>query len=115
MSAPTMTAVGNRPRPHDRPAGARPAAAAVARMHESPRCGARTRSGAPCRAPAVAGKARCRKHGGAASSGGQPGNRNARKDGFYSAAEKAQRRRIMDFARACNRILKEIGKPARSG
>jgi hypothetical protein len=57
----------------------------------------------------VAGKARCRKHGGTAGSGGQAGNRNARKDGFYSAEEKAQRRRIMDFARECNRVLEEIG------
>src|ERR1700730_4279898 len=29
-------------------------------------CGARTRAGAPCRAPKVAGKTRCRMHGGAA-------------------------------------------------
>ena len=31
-------------------------------------CGARTRSGAPCRAAKVAGKNRCRMHGGAAGS-----------------------------------------------
>ncbi len=60
-------------------------------MLGSPRSGARTRSGAACRAPPVAGKARCRKHGGAAGSGGQPGNQNARKDGYYSDAEKAVR------------------------
>lgn len=98
-----------------RPPGARPDAAAVARMLASPRCGARTRSGAPCQAPAVAGKARCRKHGGAAGSGGQAGNQNAWKDGFYSAGEKAQRRRIMDFVRECNRVLEEIGKVERTG
>jgi hypothetical protein len=79
-------------------------------MHESPRCGARTRSGAACRAPAVKGKARCRRHGGGAGSGGQAGNRNARKDGYYSAAEKAQRRRFMDFVRECNRVLAEIDR-----
>lgn len=105
MSGTTGEAVGESPRPHDRPAGARPDAAAVARMLSSPRCGARTRSGAPCRAPAVAGKARCRKHGGGAGSGGQAGNKNAWKDGFYSAAEKVERRRIMDFVRECNRVL----------
>jgi hypothetical protein len=104
MSAPTAAAAG-KPR---RPAGARPDAAAVARMHDSPRCGARTRSGGPCRAPAVAGKTRCRKHGGGAGSGGQAGNRNAWKDGFYSGEEKARRRRIMDFVRECNRVLEEI-------
>ena len=96
-----------------RPAGARPDAAAVARMLGSPRCGARTRSGVACRAPAVAGKARCRKHGGAAGSGGQPGNQNGLKDGYYSAEEKAQRRRIMDFVRECNRMLEKIEKDDR--
>jgi len=99
----------------DRPVGARPDAAAVARMLASPRCGARTRGGAPCRAPAVAGKARCRKHGGAAGSGGQAGNQNGWKDGFYSAAEKAERRRIMDFVRECDRVLAEIDKINRKG
>ncbi len=84
-------------------------------MLGSPRCGARTRSGAACRAPAVAGKARCRKHGGAAGSGGQAGNQNARKDGFYSAAEKARRRQIMDFVRDCNRALEEIDAVERKG
>ncbi len=69
----------------------------------------------PCRAPAVAGKARCRKHGGAAGSGGQPGNQNARKDGYYSAEEKAQRRRIMDFVRECNRVSEEIDRINRKG
>ena len=29
-----------------------------------PRCGARTRAGCPCRAPAIHGKLRCRMHGG---------------------------------------------------
>src|SRR5208282_2742372 len=29
-----------------------------------PRCGARTRGGCPCRAPAIHGKLRCRMHGG---------------------------------------------------
>lgn len=93
-----------------RPPGARPDATAVARMLDSPRCGARTRSGAACRAPAVAGKARCRKHGGAAGSGGQAGNRHALKDGYYSGEEKAQRRRIMDIVRECNRVLDALDK-----
>ncbi len=33
-------------------------------MHCAPRCGARTRRGTPCQAPAIKGKARCRMHGG---------------------------------------------------
>ena len=33
----------------------------------APRCGAKTRSGCPCRAPAIRGKLRCRMHGGAST------------------------------------------------
>lgn len=54
-------------------------------MRESARCGARTRRGSPCRAPAVSGKKRCRMHGGAAGSGAPIGNQNALKDGRYTA------------------------------
>ena len=32
----------------------------ASRMNQSPRCGARTRCGSPCRSPAVKGKRRCR-------------------------------------------------------
>lgn len=48
------------------------------------RCGAKTRSGGRCRSAAIAGKKRCRMHGGAHGSGGQRGNSNARKAGIYS-------------------------------
>ena len=61
-------------------------------MHLSPRCGARTRSGGACRAPAVGGRARCRMHGGARGSGAQRGNRNAWKHGIYGRAAAAERR-----------------------
>jgi hypothetical protein len=33
-------------------------------MHRAPRCGARTRTGDPCKSPAVSGRRRCRMHGG---------------------------------------------------
>ena len=33
-------------------------------LHLAPRCGARTRAGCPCQAPALHGKLRCRLHGG---------------------------------------------------
>ena len=39
---------------------------------------ARTRRGRPCQSPAVAGKARCRMHGGAAGSGAPKGKRNGK-------------------------------------
>jgi uncharacterized protein YjcR len=53
-------------------------------MRQSPRCGAKTRAGTPCQAPAVNGKRRCRMHGGAAGSGAPAGNQNALKHGMYS-------------------------------
>ena len=78
------------------------------RLYASPRCGARTRRGDPCRAPAVCGKARCRMHGGARGSGGQAGNRNARKHGRYDREAKAANRRhqgLLGSARALLRLL----------
>lgn len=54
-----------------------------------PRCGAQTRKGTPCQTPAVAGMARCRMHGGSASSGAPKGNWNALKHGQYTAEARA--------------------------
>ena len=53
-------------------------------MRASVRCGAKTRKGTPCQAPAVSGKKRCRMHGGAQGSGAPKGNQNALKHGMYS-------------------------------
>lgn len=75
----------------------------------SPRCGARTRKGTPCRAPAVKHKRRCRLHGGAQGSGAQPGNTNALKHGFYSAAAEADRRRIRALIRAWRKGVAGLG------
>lgn len=60
-------------------------------MMNSPRCGAKTRRGTPCRAPAVYGRQRCRMHGGADGSGAPAGNKNAVTKGFYTK-EKVQER-----------------------
>ena len=60
-------------------------------MHRSPRCGAKTRSGAPCLAPAVHGKKRCRMHGGN-SPGAPKGNQYALKHGRYSRVAIEKRR-----------------------
>ena len=57
-------------------------------MLDSSRCGAKTRNGTPCASPAVAGKKRCRMHGGAPGSGAPRGNQNALKDGFHTRAMK---------------------------
>ena len=53
-------------------------------MIASARCGAKTRTGKPCRSPAVAGKLRCRMHGGSDGVGAPAGNSNALKSGDYT-------------------------------
>ena len=67
--------------------------------HASGRCGAKTRSGAPCRSHPVHGRYRCRMHGGT-SPGAPKGNRNAWKHGLCSAAAKARRRAFRELLKA---------------
>ena len=73
--------------------------------HQSPRCGARNRRGMLCQSPAIKGRARCRFHGGADGIGGQPGNQNALKHGYYTAEAMAQRREVAALLRACREQL----------
>jgi glucans biosynthesis protein len=63
-------------------------------MRASPRCGATTREGGTCRAPAAHGKARCRMHGGGRRCGAPKENRNARKHGLFARDGIAERRAI---------------------
>ena len=69
-------------------------------MHLSPRCGARTRHGSPCRSTALKDRKRCRMHGGAKGSGAQAGNRNALKHGRYT-------RELLEFQRSIRELLRE--------
>jgi len=69
----------------------------------SPRCGAKTRSGTPCKAPAMA-NGRCRMHGGK-STGPPKGNRNALKHGFYSREAILQRRSIKKLLKDSQSLL----------
>lgn len=78
-------------------------------MLASPRCGAWTRSGAPCRSPAVAGKRRCRMHGGAKGSGAPRGNKNALKHGAYAREALVRRARMSGLLREARKLLKELG------
>ncbi len=75
-------------------------------MHLSPRCGARTRGGRPCRSPAMA-NGRCRMHGGS-SPGAPKGNRNALKHGHYSAESRAEMRRVRALIRTAKAFAEEI-------
>ena len=77
-------------------------------MRASPRCGARTRSGGACRAPAVHGKKRCRMHGGAAGSGAPRANRNARKHGVFSGDAIEERRQIQALLKEARGLLEEM-------
>jgi len=77
-------------------------------MLESPRCGARTRKGTPCQAPAVAGRNRCRMHGGAKGSGAPKGNKNALKHGMYTAEEIAARKKLRALMKEAEDTLKEL-------
>ena len=77
-------------------------------MRQSLRCGAKTRKGTPCAAPAVSGKARCRMHGGAAGSGAPAGNQNALKHGLYTAEEQALKQYISQLIRDSRKIVEQI-------
>ena len=74
-------------------------------LANAPRCGARTRSGAPCRSPAVHGNRRCRMHGGKGS-GAPRGNRNAWKHGLRSASHIAWKRSVVLYLRATEHVLR---------
>ena len=78
----------------------------VWRLNLAPRCGAHSRrSGQPCRAPAVKGRARCRMHGGA-SPGAPKGETNGRyRNGRYTAESIALRREIGDMLREAREQL----------
>ena len=77
-------------------------------MMNSQRCGARTRGGTGCRSPAVAGKKRCRMHGGAEGTGAPTSNQNALKHGFYTRDAIKERRYFSDLLRESLTTLKEF-------
>lgn len=64
------------------------------------RCGARTRSGAPCKSAPVTGRRRCRMHGGADGSGAPKGSKNGNyKHGRYTEEVQATRRWLREATR----------------
>jgi hypothetical protein len=75
---------------------------ALDRANATPRCGARTRAGIPCRHPAMA-NGRCRMHGGR-SPGAPHGKRNGNyRSGSYTKQAKAERRALQGLLSACRR------------
>lgn len=74
-------------------------------MLASQRCGARTRSGRPCKSPSVRGKRRCRMHGGASGSGAPRGNKNALKSGLYTREAIVERKAVRDLLRQSRELM----------
>jgi hypothetical protein len=77
-------------------------------MRASPRCGATTRSGGACQAPAAHGKTRCRMHGGAVRSGAPRGNRNAHKHGGFTRDGIAEQRGVRVLLDEARQLLREL-------
>ena len=73
---------------------------------QSPRCRARTRSGTPCRAPAMP-NGRCRMHGGP-SPGASRGNRHAWKHGRYSREAIERRREVAELVRSMRALVRQL-------
>ncbi len=84
----------------------------------APRCGAKTRKGTPCEAPAMA-NGRCRMHGGKSTGPRTPEgldrSRKANfKHGHYSAESMASRRYISQLLRKSRKTIEQIEKNVES-
>jgi uncharacterized protein YjcR len=77
-------------------------------MLDSRRCGAKSRSGKPCRSPAVGGKKSCRMDGGAPGSGAPRGNKNALKHGRYTREAIEERRQLRALLRQSLMLVDEM-------
>lgn len=81
------------------------------------RCGAKTRSGTPCKNPAIVGKARCRLHGGRSTGARTPeGLAKLRalhwKHGRATTAAKAEAKRRAQIGRDIRAELRDIERDA---
>jgi hypothetical protein len=75
---------------------------------QSPRCGARTRAGSPCRCPAMKGKRRCRIHGGA-SPGAPTGKANGNyRTGMHTTKIKRLRAHFAGLVRQSRELLRGL-------
>jgi hypothetical protein len=77
-------------------------------LHRALKCRARTRSGQPCRAPAMP-NGRCRMHGGM-SPGAPKSNKNALKHGRYTAEKIVTRREIAALLRTMKALAGTTGE-----
>lgn len=84
------------------------------------RCGARTRSGTPCKNPAVRGKRRCRMHGGRSTGAKTPEGLAKLRDqhwkhGRSTTAAKAEAKRRAQVGREVRAELRSIEKELVAG
>jgi len=70
---------------------------------KAPRCGAKTRKGTPCQAPAMQ-NGRCRMHGGT-SKGAPAGNKYALKHGLRTRQAIAERRMIRQLIKESYELI----------
>jgi hypothetical protein len=77
-------------------------------MLASPRCGAKTPAGKPCRSPAARGKKLCRMHGGAPGSGAPKKNRSAFKHGLFTRGAIEQRKQVQALIGQSRKLLQDI-------
>jgi len=82
--------------------------------NNAPRCGAKTRKGAPCRAPAMP-NGRCRMHGGKSTGPRTPeGLERSRKanwkHGDYSAESRKRRQELRQLLRESKSVLQWISE-----
>jgi hypothetical protein len=78
----------------------------------APRCGAKTRRGTACQAPAMR-NGRCRMHGGASTGprtreGLARSRRSRWKHGLYSSEARAEQKRVREFLRQSRELLKQL-------
>lgn len=71
-------------------------------------CLAKNRQGKPCMRYKAKGKNRCRMHGGVEGIGGQLGNKNAFKHGYYCKESIAQRSEIHKMLKEYRQLCGEI-------
>jgi hypothetical protein len=86
-------------------------------LREARRCGARTRSGRPCRSPAVHdGRPRCRMHGCAPGAGGPEGKRNGNyRHGLYTKQMQTRLRAMRHLRREVRDLTRNLRGSLRSG
>ncbi len=82
------------------------------KTHASPRCGAKTRKGIPCKAPAMR-NGRCRLHGGKSTGprtleGLERSRKARRRHGRYSAEAKAERRHLRQLMRKTGVLMEKM-------